>query len=130
MFHLTQEVTKKMIRTKWGRVINITSVVGMMGNPGQVNYAASKAGIIGFTKALAHEVGSRNVTVNAIAPGFVKTDMTDAMTEEARAALESRIAIRRLGTPDDIAHAVVYLASEEAGYVTGTVLSVNGGLYM
>jgi len=130
MFHLTQEVTKKMIRTRWGRVINITSVVGLMGNPGQVNYAASKAGIIGFTKALAHEVGSRNVTVNAIAPGFVKTDMTDAMTDEARAALESRIAIRRLGTPDDIAHAVVYLASEEAGYITGTVLSVNGGLYM
>jgi 3-oxoacyl-[acyl-carrier protein] reductase len=130
MFHLTQEVTKKMIRTRWGRVINITSVVGLMGNPGQVNYAASKAGIIGFTKALAHEVGSRNVTINAIAPGFIKTDMTDAMTEEARAALESRIAIRRLGTPDDIAHAVCYLASEEAGYITGTVLSVNGGLYM
>ncbi len=130
MFHLTQEVTKKMIRTKWGRVINITSVVGLMGNPGQVNYAASKAGIIGFTKALAHEVGSRNVTINAIAPGFIKTDMTDAMTEDARAALESRIAMRRLGTTDDIAHAVVYLASEEAGYITGAVLSVNGGLYM
>lgn len=130
LFSITQEVTKKMIRTKWGRVINITSVVGLMGNPGQVNYAASKAGIIGFTKALALEVGSRNVTVNAIAPGFIKTDMTDAMTEEARAALESRIAIRRLGTTDDIAHAVVYLASEEAGYITGTVLNVNGGLYM
>jgi 3-oxoacyl-[acyl-carrier protein] reductase len=130
MFHITQEVTKKMIRTKWGRVINITSVVGLMGNPGQVNYAASKAGIIGFTKALAHEVGSRNVTVNAVAPGFIKTDMTDAMTEEARATLESRIATRRLGAPDDIAHAVVYLASEEASYITGTVLSVNGGLYM
>jgi 3-oxoacyl-[acyl-carrier protein] reductase len=130
IFHVTQEVTKKMIRTKWGRVINITSVVGLMGNPGQVNYASSKAGIIGFTKALAHEVGSRNITVNAVAPGFVKTDMTDAMTEEARAALESRIAVRRLGTTDDIAHAVVYLASEEAGYITGTVLNVSGGLYM
>lgn len=130
MFHITQEVTKKMIRTRWGRIINITSVVGQMGNPGQANYAASKAGIIGFTKALALEIGSRNVTVNAIAPGFIKTAMTDEMTDEAKATLESRIAIRRLGTPDDIAHAVVYLASEEAGYITGTVLNVNGGLYM
>jgi 3-oxoacyl-[acyl-carrier protein] reductase len=130
MFHITQEVVKKMIRTKWGRVINITSVVGMMGNPGQVNYASSKAAIIGFTKSLALEIGSRNVTVNAIAPGFVQTAMTDAMTPEAKAALESRIAIKRLGTPDDIAHAAVYLASEQASYVTGTVLNVSGGLYM
>jgi 3-oxoacyl-[acyl-carrier protein] reductase len=130
MFHITQEVVKKMIRTKWGRVVNITSVVGMMGNPGQTNYSASKAAIIGFTKSLALEIGSRNVTVNAIAPGFIATAMTDAMTDEAKAALESRIAIKRLGTPDDIAHAVCYLASEQASYVTGTVLNVSGGLYM
>ncbi len=129
MFHLTQEVVKKMIRARWGRVINISSVVGMMGNPGQVNYAASKAGIIGFTKALALEVGSRNVTVNAVAPGFVATAMTDAMTEEARAKLDERIALRRLGTPDDIAWPVVFLASEQAGYITGTVVNVSGGLY-
>ena len=130
MFALTQEVTKKMIRSRWGRVINITSVVGLMGNPGQVNYAASKAGIVGFTKALALEIGSRNVTVNAIAPGFIQTAMTDAMTDEAKKTLEERIAIKRLGTVDDIAHAVVYLASEQAGYITGTVLNVSGGLYM
>jgi 3-oxoacyl-[acyl-carrier protein] reductase len=130
MFHVTQEVVKKMIRTKWGRVINITSVVGLMGNPGQVNYSASKAAIVGFTKSLALEIGSRNVTVNAIAPGFIATAMTDAMTDDAKAALESRIAIKRLGTPDDIAHAVCYLASEQASYVTGTVMNVSGGLYM
>ncbi|MFA6955044.1 MAG: 3-oxoacyl-[acyl-carrier-protein] reductase [Thermoanaerobaculia bacterium] len=130
MFHITQEVVKKMIRTKWGRVINITSVVGMMGNPGQTNYSASKAAIIGFTKSLALEIGSRNVTVNAIAPGFIATAMTEAMTDDAKAALESRIAIKRLGTPDDIAHAVCYLASEQASYVTGTVMNVSGGLYM
>jgi 3-oxoacyl-[acyl-carrier protein] reductase len=130
MFPLTQEITKKMIRARWGRVINITSVVGLMGNPGQVNYAASKAGIVGFTKALALEIGSRNVTVNAIAPGFIQTAMTDAMTDEAKKTLEDRIAIKRLGTVDDIAYAVVYLASEQAGYITGTVLNVSGGLYV
>ncbi|MHB0968451.1 MAG: 3-oxoacyl-[acyl-carrier-protein] reductase [Thermoanaerobaculia bacterium] len=129
LFAITQEVAKKMIRTKWGRIINITSVVGMMGNPGQTNYAASKAGIIGFTKALAHEIGSRNVTVNAIAPGFIATAMTDAMTDDAKAALEGRIALRRLGTGDDVANAVVFLASDQASYITGTVLNVSGGLY-
>jgi 3-oxoacyl-[acyl-carrier protein] reductase len=129
LFAVTQEVVKKMIRTKWGRVINITSVVGLMGNPGQVNYAASKAGIIGFTKALALEIGSRNVTVNAIAPGFISTSMTDAMTDEAKKTLEDRIALRRLGTVDDIAHSVVFLASEQASYITGTVMNVSGGLY-
>jgi 3-oxoacyl-[acyl-carrier protein] reductase len=128
-FHITQEIVKKMIRNRWGRVINISSVVGMMGNPGQVNYAASKAAIIGFTKALALEIGSRNVTVNAIAPGFISTAMTDAISDEARQTLESRIALRRLGTVDDVAYAAVYLASEQAGYVTGTVLNVSGGLY-
>lgn len=129
MFHLTQEIVKKMIRSRWGRVINISSVVGLMGNPGQVNYAASKAGIIGFTKALALEIGSRNVTVNAIAPGFIQTQMTEAMTGEAKSALEGRIAMKRLGEVDDIAYAAVFLASEQAGYVTGTVMNVSGGLY-
>ena len=130
MFHVTQEVVKKMIRTRWGRVINITSVVGLSGNPGQTNYAASKAGIVGFTKALALEVGSRNVTVNAVAPGFVVTAMTDAMTDQAKSAMEERIALRRLGTPEDVAAAVAFLASEEAGYITGHVLNVSGGLYL
>jgi len=128
-FHITQEVVKKMIRARWGRVINISSIVGLMGNPGQVNYASSKAALIGFTKALALEIGSRNVTVNAIAPGFVQTAMTDAMTDDARKALEGRIALHRLGTTDDIAYAVVFLASEQAGYITGTVMNVSGGLY-
>ena len=128
-FHITQEVVKKMIRARWGRVINISSVVGLMGNAGQVNYAASKAALIGFTKALALEIGSRNVTVNAVAPGFIQTSMTDAMTDEAKAKLEERIALKRFGTPDDVAYAVVFLASEQAGYITGTVLNVSGGLY-
>lgn len=128
-FHITQEVVKKMIRARWGRVINISSVVGLMGNAGQVNYASSKAAIIGFTKSLALEIGSRNVTVNAVAPGFISTAMTDLMTAEARSALEGRIALKRLGVPDDVAYAVVFLASEQAGYVTGTVMNVSGGLY-
>ncbi|HEV8434736.1 MAG TPA: 3-oxoacyl-[acyl-carrier-protein] reductase [Thermoanaerobaculia bacterium] len=128
-FHITQEVVKKMIRAQWGRIINISSVVGLMGNPGQVNYASSKAALIGFTKALALEIGSRNITVNAIAPGFISTAMTDQMTDEARSTLESRIALRRLGTVDDVAYAVVFLASEQASYITGTVLNVSGGLY-
>ncbi len=128
-FHITQEVVKKMIRTRWGRVINISSIVGLSGNPGQVNYAASKAALIGFTKALALEIGSRNVTVNAIAPGFIQTAMTDAMTDEARKTLEARIALHRLGKPDDVAYAVAFLASEQAAYITGTVLNVSGGLY-
>jgi 3-oxoacyl-[acyl-carrier protein] reductase len=128
-FHITQEVVKKMIRARWGRVINISSVVGLMGNVGQANYAASKAALIGFTKALALEIGSRSVTVNAIAPGFITTGMTDAMTPEARKSLEDRIALRRLGTVDDVAYAAVFLASEQAGYITGTVLNVSGGLY-
>jgi len=128
-FHITQEVVKKMIRARWGRVINISSIVGLMGNAGQVNYASSKAALIGFTKSLALEIGSRNVTVNAVAPGFITTAMTDALGDDARTKLEEKIALRRLGTPDDIAHSVVFLASEQAGYITGTVLNVSGGLY-
>jgi 3-oxoacyl-[acyl-carrier protein] reductase len=128
-FAITQEVAKKMIRARWGRIINISSVVGLMGNPGQVNYASSKAAIIGFTKSLALEIGSRNVTVNAIAPGFVQTAMTEVLTPEAKSALETRIALKRLGTPDDIAFATVFLASEQASYITGTVMNVSGGLY-
>ena len=128
-FHITQEVVKKMIRARWGRVINISSIVGLMGNVGQANYAASKAALIGLTKALALEIGSRSVTVNAIAPGFISTAMTDSMTADARKTLEDRIALRRLGTVDDVAYATVFLASEQAGYITGTVLNVSGGLY-
>ena len=128
-FHLTQEVVKKMIRARWGRVINISSIVALSGNPGQVNYASSKAALIGFTKSLALEIGSRNVTVNAIAPGYIETAMTAAMTEEARKGMTERIALKRLGTPDDIAYSVVFLASEQASYITGTVLNVSGGLY-
>ena len=128
-FNITQEIVKKMIRARWGRIINISSVVGLMGNAGQVNYASSKAAIIGFTKSLALEIGSRNVTVNAVAPGFIQTGMTDVLSDEARTKLEERIALKRLGTPDDVANAVVFLASEQAGYITGTVLNVSGGLY-
>ncbi|HKR64590.1 MAG TPA: 3-oxoacyl-[acyl-carrier-protein] reductase [Thermoanaerobaculia bacterium] len=128
-FHITQEIVKKMLRARWGRVINISSVVGLMGNPGQVNYASSKAALIGFTKSLALEIGSRNITVNAVAPGYIQTAMTDALGDDARTTLTERIALKRLGTPDDIANAVVFLASEQASYITGTVLNVSGGLY-
>jgi 3-oxoacyl-[acyl-carrier protein] reductase len=128
-FHITQEIVKKMIRARWGRVINISSIVALSGNPGQVNYASSKAALIGFTKSLALEIGSRNVTVNAVAPGYIQTSMTDALGDEARTALTDRIALKRLGTPDDIAHTVVFLASEQASYITGTVVNVSGGLY-
>lgn len=128
LFPITQSVVKKMIRKRWGRIINISSIVGVSGNPGQANYSASKAAVIGFTKALALEIGSRNITVNAIAPGFIETSMTGEMTEEARKALEERIAARRLGQPEDIAHATVFLASEQASYITGTVVNVSGGL--
>ena len=128
-FAITQEVVKKMIRSRWGRIINISSVVGLMGNPGQVNYASSKAAIIGFTKALALEIGSRNVTVNAIAPGYIATSMTEQLTPQAKEAMESRIALKRLGTVDDVAYTAVFLASEQASYITGTVVNVSGGLY-
>ena len=129
-FALTQAVLKPMIRQKGGRIVCISSVVGQSGNAGQANYAASKAGLIGFAKAVAQEVGSRNITVNVVAPGLIETDMTRAITEDARGEWASRIPLKRLGTPDDIAAAVCFLASSEASYITGQVLAVNGGMYM
>lgn len=119
-----------MMKAKRGRIINIGSVVGMMGNAGQSNYAAAKAGMIGFTRALALEVGSRNITVNTIAPGFIETDMTRAMTDTQRQALAEQIPLGRLGQPEDIARAVVYLASAAGSYITGETLNINGGMYM
>ena len=129
-FTTSQAVLKPMIKQRRGRIINITSVVGQSGNAGQANYAASKAGLIGFTKALALEVASRNVTVNAVAPGLIETDMTRAIAGEAHAAWAEKIPLGRLGTPDDIAAAVCFLASDEASYITGHVLAINGGMYM
>jgi 3-oxoacyl-[acyl-carrier protein] reductase len=129
-FALTQAVLKPMIRQKGGRIVCISSVVGQGGNAGQANYAASKAGLIGFVKAVAQEVASRNITVNAVAPGLIDTDMTRAITESAREDWAARIPLKRLGTPDDIAGAVCFLASDEASYITGQVLAVNGGMYM
>lgn len=124
-----QAVLKSMVRARHGRIINITSVVGEAGNPGQANYAASKAGLIGFTKALALEVASRGITVNAVAPGMIETDMTRAMTAAAHEDWAKRIPLQRLGTPEDIAAAVRFLASDEAAYITGHVLAVNGGMH-
>jgi 3-oxoacyl-[acyl-carrier protein] reductase len=128
-FTLTQAVLKPMIRQRGGRIISISSVVGQRGNAGQANYAASKAGLIGFTKAVALEVASRGITVNVVAPGLIETDMTRAMTGDARDEWASKIPLRRLGTPADIASAVCFLASDEASYITGHVLAVNGGMY-
>jgi len=129
-FLLTQAVVKGMVRRRYGRIVNVTSVVGLMGNAGQANYASAKAGLVGLTKSVARELGSRNVTCNAVAPGFIATAMTDRITAEARETLSGQIPLQRLGSPEDVASAVAYLASEEAGYVTGTVLNVSGGLYM
>ena len=129
-FALTQAALKPMIRQRRGRIISISSVVGQSGNAGQANYAASKAGLIGFTKAVALEVGSRGITANVVAPGLVETDMTHAITGKAREQWEARIPLQRLGTPDDVAAAVCFLASDEASYITGQVLAVNGGMYM
>jgi 3-oxoacyl-[acyl-carrier protein] reductase len=129
-FTTVQAVLKPMIKQRSGRIVNITSVVGQSGNAGQANYAASKAGLIGFTKALALEVASRNVTVNAVAPGLIDTDMTRAIAEGAHEEWAARIPLKRLGTPDDVANAVVFLASDEAAYITGHVLAVNGGMYL
>ncbi len=130
VYRVTKACLRAMTRARRGRVVNITSVVGVTGNAGQTNYAASKAGVIGFTRALAAEVAGRNITVNAVAPGFIETDMTRALGEQQRESLLGRIPLARLGSAEDVAHAVVYLASEQAGYVTGTTLHVNGGMFM
>ncbi len=129
-YAVTRAVTRGMMKRRWGRVICISSVVGLMGNSGQTNYAAAKAGLIGFSKSLARELASRNITVNVIAPGFIATAMTERLPEAARQELESGIPAKRLGDVEDVAAAVVYLASEESGYVTGHVLNVSGGLYI
>ena len=129
-FFAVQQVLQPMMRARWGRIINISSVVGKAGNAGQANYSASKAGLIGLTKSLAQEMASRNITVNAVAPGFIETDMTGVLAAEVTEKLITTIPLKRMGKPEDVAAAVRFLASEEAGYVTGHVLDVNGGLYM
>lgn len=130
VFRLSRAVIRTMMKARWGRIINITSVVGESGNPGQANYAAAKAGVAGMSRALARELGSRNITVNCIAPGFIETDMTKSLEESQTAALLGQIPLGRLGSAADIAHAVAFLASPQAGYITGTTLDVNGGMYM
>jgi 3-oxoacyl-[acyl-carrier protein] reductase len=129
-FLCTRAAAKVMSKQRFGRIINISSVVGEMGNPGQANYCASKAGLIGLTKSVAKELARRNVTVNAITPGFIVTEMTDALSEKTREELTAQIPLGRLGGAEDIAHAVVFLASDSAAYITGQVLGVNGGMYM
>jgi 3-oxoacyl-[acyl-carrier protein] reductase len=129
-FLAAQQALPGMMKERWGRIINIASVVGQSGNPGQANYVASKAGVIGLTKALAQEVGSRNITVNAIAPGFIETDMTAKLTPEQRDGMLTRVPLKRAGQPEDVAAAVKFLASDDAAYITGHVLAVNGGMYM
>lgn len=130
VFNLTKDVTQAMMKRRYGRIINISSVVGVSGNPGQVNYCATKAALIGFSKSLAQEVASRNITVNCVAPGFIASAMTDELNEKQREAILERIPQKRMGTGDDIATAVAYLASDSASYVTGQTLHVNGGMLM
>ena len=129
-FLAIQQVLQGMMKERWGRIINISSIVGETGNPGQANYVASKAGLIGLTKSLAQEIASRNITVNAIAPGFIDTDMTAALSDQLKQNMLAHIPLKRFGKPEDVAAAVKFLASEEAGYITGAVLNVNGGMYM
>jgi 3-oxoacyl-[acyl-carrier protein] reductase len=129
-FATTRAATRGMMKRRWGRIINISSVVGLVGNKGQTNYAASKAGLIGLTKAVAKEFASRNVLANVVAPGFIETDMTAALTPDARAALTAQIPLERLGSANDVAHTVVFLASEQASYITGQVIVVDGGMVM
>jgi 3-oxoacyl-[acyl-carrier protein] reductase len=130
VFRLSRGVLRPMMKARWGRIINITSVVGLSGNPGQINYAAAKAGVAGMSRALAREVASRGITVNAVAPGFIDTDMTKALSEEQMTTLKAQIPAQRLGTPADVAASVAFLASEGASYITGITLSVNGGMVM
>lgn len=130
VFRLSRLVMRGMMKARWGRIINITSVVGAAGNPGQANYAAAKAGVAGMTRALAQELGSRNITVNCVAPGFIDTDMTKSLPDAQRDALLQKIPLNRLGQADEIAAAVAFLAGHKAGYVSGTTLHVNGGMYM
>jgi 3-oxoacyl-[acyl-carrier protein] reductase len=130
VFRLCRTAMRPMMKQRFGRIVNITSVVGASGNAGQANYAAAKAGVAGLTRALARELASRQITVNCVAPGFIATDMTDALNDTQRQALLAQIPLARLGTPEDVAHAVAFLASAEAGYVTGTELHVNGGMWM
>ncbi|MGH8278432.1 MAG: 3-oxoacyl-ACP reductase FabG [Gammaproteobacteria bacterium] len=130
LFHVCKACVRGMLKARHGRIVNISSVVGVTGNPGQVNYSAAKAGILGFTKSLAREIGSRGVTVNAVAPGFIETDMTRTLGAAQRAALLEQIPLRRLGTSEDVARAVVFLVSEGAAYITGETLHINGGMYM
>jgi 3-oxoacyl-[acyl-carrier protein] reductase len=129
-FYAIQQVLPAMMRERWGRIVNVSSVVGEMGNAGQANYVASKAGLIGLTKSLAHEVGSRNITVNAVAPGFIETNMTQVLSQELRDKMVANTPLRRIGAPEDVAHAVKFLVSDEASFITGHVLDVNGGIYM
>lgn len=130
MFRITRLCLKAMMKARYGRIINITSVVGLSGNPGQTNYSATKAGMIGFTRSLAREVGSRSITVNAVAPGFIETDMTDNLSDDIRDSLLKQIALGRLGKPEEVASVVDFLASDESAYITGQTISVNGGMYM
>lgn len=130
VFAMMQACLKPMMKARWGRVINITSVVGVMGNPGQANYCAAKAGVIGLTKSFAHEIASRQITANCVAPGFIETDMTRVLNDKQREAIDAQIPMRRMGQPEDIAKAVAFLASDGAAYITGQTLHVNGGMLM
>ncbi len=129
-FNCTKSVTRQMMKQRYGRIINITSVVGLMGNAGQANYAASKAGLIGFTKSVARELASRNITCNAVAPGYIQTDMTDALDDAVKEALQQQIPLGRLGEPQDVARVVAFLCSDAAAYITGQVINVDGGMVM
>ena len=129
-FLCTRAFTRPMMKQRWGRVVNVSSVIGLVGNAGQVNYAASKAGVLGLTKSVAKELASRHITVNAVAPGFIETAMTQALDEKVRGALQAQIPLGRLGSPEDVAHAVAFLCSEDAAYITGQVITVDGGMVM